>query len=79
MPWYFLANSGDKTVGCGVMTGANSFVSFQCDASGCTAWFDVRCGDTGVRLNGGDCLRALLIAGIQRNLGFRRGKGSFAA
>ena len=55
MPWYFFANSGDKTVGCGVMTGASSFVSFQCDASGCTAWFDVRCGGTGVRLNACGC------------------------
>lgn len=61
MPWYFLANSGDKTVGCGVMTGAGSFVSFQCDASGCTAWFDVRCGGTGVRLNGRRLLAGVIV------------------
>lgn len=41
MPWYFLANSDSETTGCGVMTGGNGFVSFQCDASGCTAWLDV--------------------------------------
>lgn len=60
MPWYFLANSGDETVGCGVKTGGNSFVSFQCDSSGCTAWLDVRCGGTGVELDG----RVLLAAEI---------------
>ena len=61
MPWYFLANSGDTTVGCGVMTGANSFVSFQCDASGCTAWFDVRCGGIGVRLDGRRLLAGVVV------------------
>ncbi len=52
MPWYFLANSGNETVGCGVMVQPNSFVCFQCDASGVSAWFDVRCGTKGVKLNG---------------------------
>lgn len=52
MPWYFLANSGDETVGCGVLVQPNSMVSFQCDASGVTAWLDVRNGGRGVRLNG---------------------------
>ena len=61
MPWYFLANSGSETVGCGVMTGANSFVSFQCDAYGCTAWLDVRCGGTGVELNGRTLLAAVIV------------------
>lgn len=61
MPWYFLANSGDTTVGCGVMTGACSFVSFQCDASGCTAWFDVRCGGVGVRLDGRRLLAGVVV------------------
>ena len=31
MPWYFLANNGKETVGCGVMVQPNSFVSFTCD------------------------------------------------
>lgn len=61
MPWYFLANSGDETVGCGVMTGCNSFVSFQCDSSGCTAWFDVRCGGTGVELDGRTLLAGIVV------------------
>lgn len=52
MPWYFLTNNGKETVGCGVMVQPNSFVSFQCDASGVTAWFDVRCGAIGVELGG---------------------------
>lgn len=61
MPWYFMANSDTETVGCGVMTGANSFVSFQCDACGCTAWFDVRCGGTGVELNGRTLLAGIIV------------------
>ena len=52
MPWYFLATNGKKTIGCGVMTGCSSFVSFQYDASGVTAWLDVRCGGVGVDLSG---------------------------
>lgn len=52
MPWYFLASDGEKTVGCGVMVRPSSYVCFQCDASGVTAWFDVRCGGVGVELDG---------------------------
>ncbi|MBQ1223385.1 MAG: alpha-galactosidase [Oscillospiraceae bacterium] len=52
MPWYFLATNGKDTVGCGVMTRPESFVCFQYDASGVTGWFDVRCGDIGVHLEG---------------------------
>ena len=52
MPWYFLATNGKDTVGCGVMTRPESFVCFQYDASGVTGWFDVRCGDAGVHLEG---------------------------
>ncbi len=61
MPWYFLANSGDETVGCGVMVQPNSFVSFQCDASGVTAWFDVRCGAMGVQLDGRELLAGVIV------------------
>lgn len=43
------------------MTGANSFVSFQCDAYGCTAWLDVRCGGTGVELNGRTLLAGVIV------------------
>ena len=52
MPWYFLVNNGKSTVGCGVLTGPSSFVSFQYDASGVSAWVDVRCGGIGVDLSG---------------------------
>lgn len=61
MPWYFLINDGDETVGCGVKTGANSFVSFQCDASGVTAWLDVRCGGVGVELGGRELIAAVIV------------------
>lgn len=60
MPWYFLATNGRDTVGCGVMTRPNSFVSFEYDASGVSGWFDVRCGDAGVELGG----RKLLIGTV---------------
>lgn len=61
MPWYFLMSDGKETVGCGVMVQPNSFVSFQCDASGITAWFDVRCGGVGVRLNGREILAGTVV------------------
>lgn len=61
MPWYFLANNGKETVGCGVMVQPNSFVSFTCDPSGVTAWFDVRCGACGVELNGRELLVAVVV------------------
>ena len=52
MPWYVLSYDGKNTTGCGVLTGASSFVCFQRDASGITAWIDVRCGAIGVDLSG---------------------------
>lgn len=61
MPWYFLAHSGKETVGCGVMVQPGSFVSFQCDASGVTAWFDVRCGARGVKLSGRELLAGVIV------------------
>ncbi|MGI6280399.1 MAG: alpha-galactosidase [Acutalibacteraceae bacterium] len=60
MPWYFLVSNGTKTVGCGVMVQPASFVSFEYDSSGVSAWFDVRCGSVGVQLNG----RKLLIGSV---------------
>lgn len=61
MPWYFMINDGINTVGCGVMVQPNSFVSFQCDASGITAWFDVRCGGLGVKLEGRELLAGIIV------------------
>ena len=61
MPWYFLANNGRETVGCGVIVQPNSFVSFSCDPSGVTAWFDVRCGARGVALGGRELLAATVV------------------
>ena len=52
MPWYFIASEGKSHTGYGVKTGCNSFVSFQYDDSGITAWIDVRNGSFGVHLNG---------------------------
>ena len=61
MPWYVLANHEKETVGCGVMVQPNSFVSFQCDPRGVTAWFDVRCGAKGVKLEGRELLVAVVV------------------
>ncbi len=61
MPWYFFANNGSETVGCGVMVQPNSFISFSCDPSGVTAWFDVRCGGVGVELNGRELLAGIVV------------------
>ena len=60
MPWYFLVTNGSETVGCGVKVRPNSFVSFEYDTKGMSAWFDLRCGDSGVELNG----RELMIGSI---------------
>ncbi len=68
MPWYFLANSGDVTVGCGVMVQPNSLVCFQCDASGVTAWLDVRCGSIGVDLRGRELLCGSFVCEKYENL-----------
>ncbi len=57
MPWYFfVSNNYGETTGCGVMVQPNSFVSFEYDSSGVTAWFDVRNGSEGVQLNGRELL-----------------------
>lgn len=61
MPWYFLAHNGEETTGCGVMVRPNSFVSFQYDPSGVTAWVDVRCGAVGVELGGRRLLAATFV------------------
>ena len=61
MPWYFLANYGNTTTGCGVMVQPNSLVCFQCDASGVTAWFDVRNGGGGVKLAGRELLCGIIV------------------
>ena len=61
MPWYFLASNGQSTVGCGVKTQPGSFVSFEYDASGVSCWFDVRCGDQGVKLQGRELCMGTLV------------------
>ncbi len=60
MPWYFMVKGDKETVGCGVKVRPNSFVSFEYDSSGVSAWFDVRCGAVGVQL----CGRELLIGSV---------------
>lgn len=68
LPWYFVATNGKETVGCGVMVQPNSFVSFEYDASGVTAWFDVRCGGVGVALNGRRLLAGVLVCEHYENI-----------
>ncbi|MBR5451965.1 MAG: alpha-galactosidase [Clostridia bacterium] len=52
LPWYFIVREGESVTGCGVAVRPNSFVTFLCDGEGVTAYFDVRCGGTGVELGG---------------------------
>ena len=68
MPWYFMASNGKETVGCGVMTQPNSFVSFEYDASGVSAWFDVRSGGAGVQLNGRKLLAGVVVCEHYENM-----------
>lgn len=56
MPWYFFIRTKNETTGVGVKVRPNSFVSFEYDASGVTAWIDVRCGALGVELGGRELL-----------------------
>jgi alpha-galactosidase len=50
MPWYFLATSGERTDGYGVLTGARSFCFWNADRAGVSLWADVRSGGVGVQL-----------------------------
>jgi len=68
LPWYFMATNGKETVGCGVMVQPNSFVSFEYDASGVTAWFDVRCGGVGVVLDGRELLAGVIVCEHYENM-----------
>lgn len=62
MPWYFLATNESETAGYGVLVQPNSFVSFQCDSRGITAWLDVRCGARGVQLHGRELLACVIVS-----------------
>lgn len=61
MPWYFLVTDGKITTGCGVTVRPNSFVCFEYDSNGVTAWIDVRNGGKGVHLNGRELLAATFV------------------
>src|SRR5512140_1111382 len=50
MPWYFLANSGGRTDGYGVLTGARAFCFWTADRAGVSLWADVRSGGVGIQL-----------------------------
>ncbi len=61
MPWYFMLNNEKSTIGYGVKVQPNSFVSFEYDAGGISAFLDVRSGGKGVRLNGRELLAATFV------------------
>ncbi len=79
MPWYFLVTNGKATVGCGVLTGCSSYVSFQYDASGVTAWVDVRCGAVGVDLSGRKLLACTVVCEKYENMSEFRAAKAFCA
>ena len=61
MPWYFIASDGNSKAGYGVMVRPSSYVSFECDSRGITAWLDVRCGGVGVELGGRELTAAVIV------------------
>lgn len=61
MPWYFFIKDSAGTTGCGVKVRPAAFISFCRDASGVSAWFDVRCGGVGVRLQGRELLLGTVV------------------
>lgn len=62
MPWYFMANKQEHTVGVGVKVRASSMDFWQVDDAGVTLFLDVRCGGSGVHLNGRELLCATVVA-----------------
>lgn len=50
MPWYFMAFDGEKTHGCGVLTGAGAMCFWMADAEGISLWADIRSGGLPVEL-----------------------------
>jgi alpha-galactosidase len=50
LPWYFMEYDGQRTTGCGVMTGAAAFCYWQTDNNGLSLTLDTRTGGEGVRL-----------------------------
>ena len=51
MPWYFHLFDGAALHSFGVKTGPSVFVWFECDASGISAWLDVRSGGRACELS----------------------------
>jgi len=74
MPWYFLASGETGTTGYGVKTGPDALCFWQADAAGLSLCLDVRCGGSGVVLNG-RCLEAATV--VERP--GRQGESPFAA
>lgn len=52
MPWYFLMQSNDTLVGCGVMVRPAAFAQWRVEPTGVTLLLDLRNGRDGVRLGG---------------------------
>lgn len=50
MPWYFLADAGEKIEGYGVMVRPSAMCFWQADNEGITLYLDMRCGGDGVEL-----------------------------
>jgi alpha-galactosidase len=74
MPWYFLANSRERTDGYGVMTGPSAFCFWNADRAGVSLWADVRSGGGGVQLGE----RVLSVCNVSFRQG-RSGESPFAA
>lgn len=62
MPWYFLEKTQDKTYGYGVKVRPSAMCFWEVDSKGITLVMDVRCGGSGVLLNGRWLEAATIIA-----------------
>ncbi|MBQ6384212.1 MAG: alpha-galactosidase [Clostridia bacterium] len=68
LPWYILVSRGPETVGYGVMTRSGAICSWQADPEGITLKLDVRCGGTGVELNGRTLRAAVMVSEVYEGM-----------
>lgn len=61
LPWYFLLTKDRVTKGAGVKVRPKAMCFWQVDEEGITLFLDVRCGGSGVRLNGRTLEAAVIV------------------
>ncbi len=64
MPWYFLAENEGDVFGYGVKVRPSAMCMWSADPKGITLYLDVRCGGTGVCLNGRNLKAAEIVSEV---------------